>query len=55
MAPEEEVALSRAVYSEPIASSSSRPSVDRLFVSAEVSSDPEENHEQFQGERQMLT
>ena len=50
-APEEVAALSRAVTSEPLASSSSSStSVDRLFVSADVSTDAEEDQGQFQGE-----
>ena len=50
IAPEEVVALSRAVTSEPIASYSSSVSVDRLFVSADVSTDAEEDQGLFQGE-----
>ena len=37
-------ALSRTVSSEPIASGSSSTSVDKLFVSADVSADAEEDH-----------
>ena len=42
-APEEVVALSRALTSEPIASSGSSTSVDRLVVSAVVSADAVED------------
>ena len=49
IAPEEVVALNRAVTSEPIASGSSGSSVGGLFVSADVSTDAEEDQEQFQG------
>ena len=50
IAPEEVAALSRAVTSESIDSSSSGVSVDRPFVSTVVSTDTAENQEQFQGE-----
>ena len=46
--PEEVAGLNRAVTSEPIASSSSGASVDRLFVSAGVCTNTEEDQEQFQ-------
>ena len=42
-APEEVVALSRAITSEPTASGSSCTSVDRQVVSADVSADAAEN------------
>ena len=48
--PEEEAALSRAVTSEPLAGGNNSGSVDRPFVSAEVSASAEEDQEQFQGE-----
>ena len=48
IAPEEVAALSRTVTSEPIASCSSSASVDRLYVSADVSNIAEEDQGQFQ-------
>ena len=50
IAPVEVTTLSRAVTSEPIAGGSSSASVDRVFVSADVSTDAEEDQGQFQGE-----
>ena len=47
VAPEDVTALRRAATSEPIASSSSSASVDGLFVSADVSTDAEEDQGQF--------
>ena len=50
IAPEEIAALSRAVStSEPVASSCSSTSVDRLFVSVDVSTDAEEDQGEFRG------
>ena len=49
MFPLEVAALTRAVTSEPIASGCSSASVDRLFVSACVSTDAEEDQGQFCG------
>ena len=48
IAPEKVAAVSRAITSEP--SSSSSASVDRLFGSADVSTDAEEDQGQFQSE-----
>ena len=50
VAPEKVAALSRAITSEPIASSSSSASIYGLFIGAGVSTDAEEDQEQFQGE-----
>ena len=50
IAPEAVAALNRAVTSEPIASGSSIASVDRLIVSANVSTDAAEDQGQFRGE-----
>ena len=51
IAPYMEVALSRGVTSEPIASCSSCTSINRLiFVSSDVTSDAVEDQGQFQGE-----
>ena len=49
IAPREVATLGRTVTSEPIASGNSA-SVDRLFVSADISSDAEEDQGEFQGE-----
>ena len=43
IAPDELAAMSRAVTCEPITSGSSSTSVDRLFVSADISTDAEED------------
>ena len=47
---EEVAALSLALTSEPIASGSSSASVDRLFVSADIFTDSEEDQGQLLGE-----
>ena len=49
IAPEEVATLSRTVTCEPLASCSSSASVDSLFVSADISTDAEEDQGLFQG------